>query len=52
MFEQAIVERAKEAEEEDARKKIRLLSINIFMRPPFIKNNKSDHKDARLLDVL
>jgi hypothetical protein len=26
----------------------RILSYNIFLRPPFIKNNASDHKDARL----
>jgi len=30
------------------RKQINLLAYNIFMRPPFIKNNESDHKDERL----
>jgi len=34
-----------------SRDKVRLLSLNIFMRPPLIKNNKSDHKDARLRDI-
>ncbi|KAJ2612354.1 hypothetical protein H4S08_002738 [Coemansia sp. RSA 1365] len=28
--------------------KMRILTQNIFMRPPLIKNNKSDWKDARL----
>ncbi|KAJ2367712.1 hypothetical protein H4S01_002000 [Coemansia sp. RSA 2610] len=28
--------------------KLRILTQNIFMRPPLIKNNKSDWKDARL----
>jgi len=27
---------------------IRILSYNIFVRPPLIKNNLSDYKDARL----
>ena len=31
---------------------IRLLSYNIFLRPPPIKNNASDHKDARCLEFL
>ena len=31
---------------------VRLLSYNIFMRPPGIKNNKSDFKDKRLVDFI
>lgn len=34
---------------------VKCLSYNMFMRPPFIKNNKSDHKEVRLagfIDVL
>lgn len=29
----------------------KLLSLNIFMRPPLIKNNESDHKEDRLKDA-
>ncbi|CAG9324591.1 unnamed protein product [Blepharisma stoltei] len=29
-------------------KKIRVLTLNLFLRPPLIKNNKSDYKDERL----
>ncbi len=32
--------------------KVRLLSYNLFLRPPPIKNNKSDHKDARVDEFL
>lgn len=28
-------------------KNIRLLTLNLFLRPPLVKNNQSDHKDAR-----
>ncbi|KAJ2195639.1 hypothetical protein GGH18_001865, partial [Coemansia sp. RSA 530] len=28
--------------------RLRILTQNMFMRPPLIKNNKSDWKDARL----
>jgi len=34
------------------RKHINLLALNIFLRPPFIKNNLSDHKDARLNEFI
>ena len=27
---------------------VRLLTFNFFMRPPLVKNNASDHKEARL----
>ena len=27
--------------------RIRLLSLNLFLRPPLVKNNTSDYKDAR-----
>jgi hypothetical protein len=30
------------------RSKIKILTYNIFLRPPPIKNNKSDYKDQRL----
>src|SRR3990167_3824777 len=30
----------------------KILSLNIFMRPPLIKNNESDHKEDRLRDSL
>ena len=30
------------------RKAVKLLTYNLFMRPPLVKNNESDHKDARL----
>lgn len=26
---------------------IRLLTLNLFLRPPFIKSNKSDYKNLR-----
>ncbi|KAG9291163.1 hypothetical protein G9A89_013035 [Geosiphon pyriformis] len=28
--------------------KVRILTVNFFMRPPLIRNNASDHKEARL----
>ncbi|KAI8865954.1 hypothetical protein GQ42DRAFT_165798 [Ramicandelaber brevisporus] len=31
---------------------LRLLSHNVFMRPPLIKNNESDYKDARLAYII
>jgi endonuclease/exonuclease/phosphatase family metal-dependent hydrolase len=34
------------------RKHINLLALNIFLRPPFVKNNFSDHKDARLKEFI
>jgi len=34
------------------RKHINLLALNIFLRPPLIKNNESDHKDARLNEFI
>lgn len=34
------------------RKHINVISYNIFLRPPFIKNNESDHKDARLKEFI
>jgi len=33
-------------------KKIKLLSYNIFLRPPPVKNNENDWKDERLYDFL
>lgn len=35
-----------------ARKAIRFLTYNLFMRPPPVKTNASDHKDARLDDFV
>ena len=32
------------------RKNIKLLSYNIFLRPPPVKNNESDWKDARVVE--
>lgn len=29
-------------------KTLKLLTLNLFLRPPLVKNNVSDHKDARL----
>ena len=29
---------------------IKLLTYNLYMRPPLVKTNESDHKDARLLE--
>lgn len=34
------------------RKCINLLSYNIFLRPPLIKNNEDDHKEPRMLDFI
>jgi endonuclease/exonuclease/phosphatase family metal-dependent hydrolase len=34
------------------RKHINLLALNIFLRPPLVKNNLSDHKDARLEEFI
>ena len=34
------------------RQHIRVLTYNIFLRPPGIKNNESDHKDDRLNDFI
>jgi hypothetical protein len=34
------------------RNHINVLSYNLFLRPPFIKNNLSDHKDDRLEDFI
>lgn len=30
------------------RKDVRVLTLNIFLRPPLVKNNSSDHKEIRL----
>lgn len=32
------------------RKNIKILTYNIFLRPPPVKNNESDYKDDRLAD--
>ena len=34
------------------RKNIRILTYNLFMRPPPIKTNKSDFKDDRLIEFV
>jgi len=34
------------------RKHINILFYNIFLRPPGVKNNESDHKDARLKEFI
>jgi len=34
------------------RNHINVLSYNIFLRPPFIKNNIDDHKDERLNEFI
>mmetsp|Transcript_23649 Transcript_23649/g.20572 ORF Transcript_23649/g.20572 Transcript_23649/m.20572 type:complete len:158 (+) Transcript_23649:83-556(+) len=34
------------------RKHINILAYNVFLRPPFVKNNESDHKDARLKEII
>ena len=34
------------------RKNIRLLTYNMYMRPPPVKTNESDHKDARLEEFI
>ena len=34
------------------RKRIKLLTYNIFLRPPPVKNNESDWKNERLIDFL
>lgn len=34
------------------RKSVKLLTYNLYMRPPPVKTNASDHKDARLLDFV
>jgi endonuclease/exonuclease/phosphatase family metal-dependent hydrolase len=35
-----------------SRKHVNLLAYNIFLRPPLIKNNESDHKDDRLEEFI
>lgn len=32
------------------RKSIKVLTYNLYMRPPPVKTNESDHKDARLIE--
>jgi len=39
-------------EDQATRTHINVLTYNIFLRPPLIKNNKSDHKDARLKEFI
>ncbi len=34
------------------RNSVRILTYNIFLRPPFVKNNESDWKDERLADFI
>jgi len=34
------------------RKHINIVSYNIFLRPPLVKNNESDHKDNRLKEFI
>jgi len=34
------------------RNNINILAYNIFLRPPLVKNNESDHKDARLKEFI
>jgi hypothetical protein len=31
---------------------VNILAYNIFLRPPLVKNNESDHKDARLKEFI
>jgi endonuclease/exonuclease/phosphatase family metal-dependent hydrolase len=35
-----------------SRKHINITAYNIFLRPPLVKNNESDHKDARLREFI
>jgi hypothetical protein len=35
-----------------SRSHINIAAYNIFLRPPMVKNNESDHKDARLKEFI
>jgi len=39
-------------EDDNGAVKVRLLSYNVFCRPPGIKNNSDDYKDERLNEIM